>query len=466
MSIDINSNAAKIYDNENNAKICIIGVGGAGGNAVNNMITRGINGVTFMAANTDKQALDKVKVDKEHQFLLGKNQKRIGLGAGSNPEVGKIAAEESAEELKAALTGFDMIFITCGMGGGTGTGASPVIAKIAKETDTLVIGIVAKCFSYEGKKKNERAMKGIEELKAIVDSFVIVPNDKILEVYRDIKITEAYHKANDVLYNAISGIVDIITDDCDENIDFADVRTALAGAGEVIISVGTGKGENAGRDALIDALSSPFFDELSVKGAEFVLLKAKYGNDFTVQDICQIFDTLEEKTGDSVDLKCGKKAVDDSDEIVVTILSPVQKVEKKDSVNQNNNYNKNSYNDDKVNASVNNTQKVFSSDFSAFANNSYENQSTSDIEIIKDQGIGNKFDRPLGRPHGEAELKKYDEPAYKRIKISMDANNKNNSIPDNEDRYKIQRILESDNQFEAKTTRNSLLNQMANQYRN
>lgn len=438
--IDIDSD--KLYDNTNNAKICIIGVGGAGGNAVNNMVERGIEGVTFMVANTDKQALDRVKVADEYKILLGKTTTR-GLGAGSKPEVGKKAAEENQEELRELLTGYDMIFVTCGMGGGTGTGAAPFIANIAKETDALVVGIVTKCFNREGPRKNDLALRGIEELKKNVDAYSIVPNQKILEVYGDLKTTEAYHKANDVLYNAVNGIVDIITDDSDLNVDFADIRTVLSDIGEVVISTGNGNGETAGKEAVIEALSSPFFEGLSVQDADFILLKIKYGSKYTMKHVNLAYDTLREMAGEP-DIKGGEKELTDvEDEFVVTVLSPAKKTEK--TINLNNDLDNNL----KVQ-----TDKIFNSNFSAFANNvsnniyltEENNNDLRSIEIIKNQGCGNRY----GRPHGEEELKKYDVPTYLRVnKINVDVDNLNNTIPNDVAQAKVQRILNDSADFSS-----------------
>ena len=321
MTIDLDSNL------QLNAKICVVGVGGAGGNAVDNMIKRGIDGVTFIAANTDKQALDRTNATEK--ILLGENFTK-GLGAGAKPEIGKKAAEESSEILKSALEGYDLIFVTCGMGGGTGTGGSPIIAKIAKDTNALVVGIVSKCFTREGTNKTQLADTGISALKENVDAIIVVPNDKILEVCKDVRLRDAHNKANDILYNAVRGIVDIIVRPSYENVDFADIRTTLANVGEVIIGLGTGKGENAPKDAVQNALNSPFFDGLSIKqidNSSTILLYIQDGGNYFISHTDDAKKALKDAVGnDDVHIITG---YDDSDngneEFMVTIIAPAQK---------------------------------------------------------------------------------------------------------------------------------------------
>jgi cell division protein FtsZ len=215
VTIDLDTN------NQTSNRICVIGIGGAGGNAVNNMIKRGINGVDFITANTDKKALDKTSANEK--ILLGEELTKGG-GAGAKPEVGKQSAEESAEQIKSAVEGYELAFVTCGMGGGTGTGGSPVIARLIKEANpqTVVVGIVCKCFNREGTNKKILAEEGIANLKANVDAIIVVPNDKILEVCSGCSPFEAYSKANDILYNAVRGIVDIIEIDSFMNVEISE----------------------------------------------------------------------------------------------------------------------------------------------------------------------------------------------------------------------------------------------------
>ena len=444
------------------AKICIFGIGGAGGNAVNNMIARGVKGVTFVTANTDKQALDKTLA--ENKILLGIDTTK-GLGAGANPEVGKAAAEESQEEIKDMLSGYDLIFITCGMGGGTGTGGAPIVANIAQKTGALVVGIVSKCFSREGVNKTAIADEGIAKLKENVDAYIVVPNDKILEVCGAMRPSEAYHKANDILYNATSGIVDIITNDGFINVDFADVKTTLTNAGEVIIGIGQSKGENAAQDAVKQALSSPFLDNLSIAGSKFVLMNIKYGAKYTTDDIDKAYQALREEAGDSIDIKNGEGEIEGEDDFIVTILASAKKVdenEKKKEVKAN---------DVKVNnlkpsttTKKQNYKNDFCSNFNLFDTQPDTNYSTllnqetkikkenieinspTHIEIIKEQGYGNR----VGRPHGEEELKIYDLPAYLRNGKESKYNDfdshltsieNSDSIPQEEERSKLQKII-------------------------
>lgn len=464
------------------AKICIIGVGGAGGNAVNNMITRGVKGVSFITANTDKQALDKTLA--EHKILLGANTTR-GLGAGARPEVGKQAAEESAEEIKEALTGYDLIFVTCGMGGGTGTGGSPVVAGIAKKTGALVVAIVSKCFTREGANKTALAEEGISKLSENVDAYIVVPNDKISQVCPRMRPSEAYHKANDILHNSTSGIVDIITNNGYINVDFADVRTALTGVGEVLIGTGVGRGENAAAEAVTQALNSPFFDNLSIRGSKFALMNIKHGLDYTTDDIDLAYTTLRAAAVESIDVKEGLAEVE-SDDFTVTILAAATKVdpieEKKKqqaaaTANKSNGNNSTSNNaptviispkapKTKYNTNLNNSINLFSiyeneqniksaseligsSSRITNAAATVKQPNKPSIEILPEHGYGNRF----GRPHGEDELKMYDQPANLRRKakytlidntsiVENAMSNSDSTLPQAEEKPKLQDIVD------------------------
>ena len=237
------------------ARIKVVGVGGGGCNAVNRMIDSGIKGVSFMAINTDRQALDRCKAETKLQ--IGEKLTK-GLGAGGNPEVGQKSAEENIEDISKFIGDSDMVFVTAGMGGGTGTGAAPIIAKIAKDSGSLTVGVVTKPFSFEGKKRGEHAELGIKFLKKYVDSLVIVPNDKLLlEAGKDTSLLEAFNLADEVLKQGVQGISDIITDDSLINLDFADVQTVMKDKGVAHMGVGRGKGEERVNDAVRSATESP-----------------------------------------------------------------------------------------------------------------------------------------------------------------------------------------------------------------
>jgi len=476
------------------ARICVVGVGGAGGNAVNNMIKRGIERVIFCAANTDKQALDATLATEK--ILLGANYTK-GLGAGAKPEVGKKAAEESADIIKKALDGYDLIFITCGMGGGTGTGGAPVIAKIAKDTGALVVGIVTKCFSREGTNKIRLAEEGISSLKEHLDAIIVVPNDKILEVCKDIRPREAYSKANDILYNAVRSIVDMIITNADVNVDFADIKTTLTDVGDVIIGIGSSKGANAPAEAVHNALTSPFFDGLEIQkiqNSNRFLLYIRAGGDYLISDIAAAQSALIQAVGDDdVHIIVGEYYDDDSDEFTVTIIAPARKVDNslkeankkalninlKDNENENGEYINNSDN----NKSIIKVKKInyhigAGNLFSADNDNSYNDfavdksfslgtntnnrikgiASSSKKEIIESVEAVKEIykhhqsitDNRIVRPHGDEELKKYDVPAFLRRGKGESKYNINSNIndiditdvmPEGEDKQKIQNFV-------------------------
>ena len=259
-----------VPDTEQAAKIKVIGVGGGGGNAVQNMINSRLEGVSFICANTDMQALSR-SLAEEH-IQLGKELTR-GLGAGAKPEVGQAAAEESVEDIRKAIDGADMVFVTAGMGGGTGTGAAPVIAKVAKEKGVLTVGVVTKPFRFEGEKRMKAALKGIEELKQHVDSLVIIPNDRLLAIApKNAKVTEMLKKADDVLYDAVRGVTDLITKPGLINADFADVRTVMSRQGMALMGEGRASGDNRALDAAKRAITSPLLEDLSITGCKAMLV--------------------------------------------------------------------------------------------------------------------------------------------------------------------------------------------------
>lgn len=252
------------------AKIRVVGVGGGGGNALNSMIERGLTGVDFMAVNCDLQALAQNKAP--HKIQVGKNLTR-GLGAGSDPSIGHRAVEEDRDEIARTLGGSDMVFITAGMGGGTGTGGGPIVANIARSVGALVVGIVTKPFNCEGKKRMQQAEMGIEEMKKHVDTLIVIPNQKLLSIVERITpLIEAFNKANEVLHNATRGISELITVPGLINVDFADVRTVMREMGDALMGSGVASGENRSVEAANAAISSPLLEGVSIAGAQAVLI--------------------------------------------------------------------------------------------------------------------------------------------------------------------------------------------------
>ncbi|MCB9102177.1 MAG: cell division protein FtsZ, partial [Anaerolineales bacterium] len=259
---------------ENFAQIKVVGVGGGGSNAVNRMIAEGLRGVDFIAVNTDAQAL--LMSDAPQRIRIGDKLTR-GLGAGGNPEVGKKAAEESSDDLEEVIAGADMIFVTCGMGGGTGTGAAPVIAEIAKSTGALTIGVVTRPFGFEGSRRQNLALDGIEGLKEKVDTLIVIPNDRLLEIVdKRASMTDAFRTADDVLRQGIQGISELITVPGLINLDFADVRSIMTGGGASLMSVGVAKGENRAVAAAESAVSSSLLD-VTIEGAKGILFNITSG---------------------------------------------------------------------------------------------------------------------------------------------------------------------------------------------
>ena len=264
------------------ASIKVVGAGGAGGNAVNRMITSKVEGIDFIAINTDAQALSYSKAPQV--MNIGKGVTR-GLGAGANPSVGKQAADESSEEIKAALDGADMVFVTCGLGGGTGTGAAPVVADVAKQLGILTVGVVTKPFSFEGANRAKFAQEGLEELKGKVDTLITIPNDRILSIIdKKTPLTDAFIVVDDVLRQAIQGIADLITAHGMINVDFADVRTIMKDAGSALMGIGYGTGENRAVDAARAAIESPLL-ERSIEGAKGILFSITGGNDLSMFEV-------------------------------------------------------------------------------------------------------------------------------------------------------------------------------------
>jgi len=307
----------KTNESEAAAKIIVIGVGGGGNNAVNRMIDEQIAGVEFIAINTDKQALQLCKAPTLMQ--IGDKLTK-GLGAGAKPEIGEKAAEESQEEISAALKGADMVFVTCGMGGGTGTGATPVVAKIAKDLGALTVGVVTKPFRFESKTRMNNALGGIEKLKESVDTLIVIPNDKLLEVVdRRTTMPEALKKADEVLQQGIQGITDLINVPSLINLDFADVQTVMTDKGVAHIGIGQGKGDDKALEAVKEAVASPLL-ETTIAGASHVIINVS--GDITLMDASDAAEYVQELAGEEANIIFGAM-YDDSrpDEATITVIA-------------------------------------------------------------------------------------------------------------------------------------------------
>ncbi|MGB7211759.1 MAG: cell division protein FtsZ [Gemmatimonadales bacterium] len=285
------------------ANMKVLGVGGGGGNAVNRMIEEGLRGVQFVSINTDAQALAASRSDLKVQ--IGKKLTR-GLGAGARPEIGRQAIEESRDEVLQMLQGADMVFITCGMGGGTGTGAAPIIAQLARDIGALTVGIVTKPFLFEGRKRIRQADMGIAELRKNVDTMIVVPNEKLLAVVgKQIPFQQALKKADEVLLHATQGISSLITSTGLINVDFADVRTVMQNGGAALMGTGIGRGEQRAMEAAQQAISSPLLDDISIQGATGVLLNITGGGDLTLEDVNRIADIIHDAAGDEAEIIFG-----------------------------------------------------------------------------------------------------------------------------------------------------------------
>ena len=290
----------KTNDAESAAKIIVVGVGGAGNNAVNRMIDEQIDGVEFIGVNTDKQALQLCKAPRLLQ--IGEKLTK-GLGAGAKPEVGEKAAEESSEEIGAAIKGSDMVFVTCGMGGGTGTGAAPVVARIAKEMGILTVGVVTKPFRFEAKARMVNALNGIERIKEFVDTLIVIPNDKLLEIVdRRTTMPEALKKADEVLQQAVQGITDLINLPAIINLDFADVQTVMKDKGIAHIGIGQAKGDDKALEAVKMAVESPLL-ETNISGATHVIINIS--GDITLADASDAAGYVQNLAGDEVNIIFG-----------------------------------------------------------------------------------------------------------------------------------------------------------------
>ena len=290
-------------DGGDGPNLAVIGVGGGGGNAINNMVERGINGVEFIAINTDKQALDANKA--AHRLQAGRNLTK-GLGAGARPVKGAEALEESREEIESFLREYEMIFITAGMGGGTGTGGAPVVAAIARKLGILTVAIVTKPFTCEGKRRLDSAMGGIELLKEQVDTLIIIPNERLLDIAEpDTSMIEAFGKADEVLYNATRGISDLITVHGLINLDFADVETTMKNGGTALMGAATASGENRAERAAIEAISSPLLDGVSIAGARNALVNITAGANLGIHEATTATSIIQREAGDDVEVIFG-----------------------------------------------------------------------------------------------------------------------------------------------------------------
>ena len=307
----------KTNESEAAAKIIVVGVGGGGNNAVNRMIDEQIAGVEFIAINTDKQALQLAKAPTLMQ--IGDKLTK-GLGAGAKPEIGEKAAEESEEEISAALKGADMVFVTCGMGGGTGTGATPVVARIAKEQGALTVGVVTKPFRFESKTRMNNALAGIEKLKENVDTLIVIPNDKLLEVVdRRTTMPDALKKADEVLQQGIQGITDLINVPSLINLDFADVQTVMLDKGIAHIGIGYGKGDDKALEAVKEAVSSPLL-ETTIAGASHVIINIS--GDITLMDASDAAEYVQELAGEEANIIFGAMYDDTkTDEATITVIA-------------------------------------------------------------------------------------------------------------------------------------------------
>ncbi|MBI4126930.1 MAG: cell division protein FtsZ [Deltaproteobacteria bacterium] len=285
------------------ARIKVIGVGGGGGNAVNTMLELGLDGVDFVAANTDLQALHVSRVTDKIQ--LGRELTK-GLGAGANPDVGRNAALEDQRAIVEHFEGADMVFITAGMGGGTGTGGAPVIAKLAKEVGALTVGVVTKPFAFEGRQRMLQAERGINELREVVDTLITIPNEKLLHlVARDVTMIDAFKQADRVLYQAVKGISDLITVHGLINLDFADVRTIMNEMGMALMGSGTSAGEGRAIEAATQAISSPLLEDVSIKGATGVLINITGGSDMTLHEISEASKIIQEEAHEDANILFG-----------------------------------------------------------------------------------------------------------------------------------------------------------------
>jgi cell division protein FtsZ len=307
-------------ENDRTAKIKVIGVGGAGGNAINNMIEENLQGVKFICANTDAQALEVSKA--EIKLQLGE-QLTEGLGAGANPNIGREAALENRDAIRQSLENSHMVFITAGFGGGTGTGAAPVIAEICKEIGALTVAVVTKPFSFEGRKRARQAEEGIEILKQVADTVITIPNDRLRALAsKNAKMIEMFKKADEILLHSVKGITDLIMMPGLVNLDFADVRTTMSRAGLAIMGIGVSRGENRAIEAAERAISHPLLEDIAISGAKGVLMNITCNSELTMEEMTEASERIYNEVGENADIIWGA-VVDDSmdDEMSVTVIA-------------------------------------------------------------------------------------------------------------------------------------------------
>ncbi len=308
------------FDDVSHAKILVIGVGGGGGNAVNTMISGNLDGVEFVVANTDMQALEANMAP--HKIQLG-NALTKGLGAGANPDVGRRSAEESMQQIADLISGADMVFVTAGMGGGTGTGAAPVIAQIARDCGALTVGVVTKPFEFEGKKRGRQATEGIDRLAAAVDTLIVIPNNRLLGlVGMNTSMVEAFRKADSVLLNAVQGISDLMTIPGLINVDFADVRTIMSGTGRALMGTGIGTGKKRAMEAAEMAISSPLLEDVSIDGARGILINITGGPDLTLHEVNEASTLIHKAAHEDANIIFGS-VIDPnlSEEVRITVIA-------------------------------------------------------------------------------------------------------------------------------------------------
>jgi cell division protein FtsZ len=308
------------FDDVSHAKILVIGVGGGGGNAVNTMISGNLDGVEFVVANTDMQALEANMAP--HKVQLGDALTK-GLGAGANPDVGRRAAEESMQHMADLISGADMVFVTAGMGGGTGTGAAPVIAQIARDCGALTVGVVTKPFGFEGKKRARQATEGIERLEKSVDTLIVIPNNRLLAlVGQSTSMVEAFRKADSVLLNAVQGISDLMTVPGLINVDFADVRTIMSGMGRALMGTGIGTGKRRATEAAETAISSPLLEDVNIEGATGILINITGGPDLTLHEVNEASTLIQNAAHEDANIIFGS-VIDPnlSEEVRITVIA-------------------------------------------------------------------------------------------------------------------------------------------------
>ncbi len=309
-----------VTEQNEGARIKVAGVGGAGGNAVNRMIDAGVAGVEFVTLNTDSQALQMSRAS--HRIQIGE-QVTLGLGSGGQPEVGRRAVEESREMLYDSLDGANMVFVTAGMGGGTGTGASPVVAEVARELNALTVGIVTKPFEFEGRQRMRQAEEGIAELKAMVDTLIVIPNQRLLSVAGpDVTLLNAFSMADEVLLRATRGISELITQPALVNLDFADVKTIMANMGDAMMGTGAAEGENRAIEATNQAISSPLLEDVTIAGARGVLVSVSGGPDMTLREVNEATSLVCETAGHEANIIFGAMVSEELEgEMRVTVIA-------------------------------------------------------------------------------------------------------------------------------------------------